>query len=127
MKIRKVPLRRPVATTLSLFLALGLGLIGPASALAQGVGRGLTFNVISDDIRKSANGSVPEVTANTDSQQADSAAGGAARESTITAETTATADTTTTDSTASTSYNTSASLSNKNTTNSANGKKTNTR
>ena len=66
-------LRRLTATTLSLLLAVGLGLIGPASALADGVERGgLNFTIVSDDISKSANGSVPEVQANSSSGSGDS-------------------------------------------------------
>jgi hypothetical protein len=63
MRIRKnvSPLQRLMATILSVFLSVGLGLIGPASALADGVERGgLSFTIVSDDITKTATGSVPE-------------------------------------------------------------------
>ena len=73
MKPQLATLRRFTATSLSLFLTVGLGLIGPASAFADGVERGgLNFKIVSDDILKSANGAVPEVQANT----SDSGSGG---------------------------------------------------
>ena len=53
------PLQRLMATSLSVFLTVGLGLIGPASALAGMETGGLSYTIVSDDISKSATGSVP--------------------------------------------------------------------
>ncbi len=64
MKTPQLSLRRSLSTTLSVFLAAGLGLIGPAGALAEGVERGgLNFTIVSDEISGTAHGSVPEVQA----------------------------------------------------------------
>ncbi len=64
----QLSLRRLLSTTLSVFLAAGLGLIGPVSVLAEGVERGgLNFTIVSDEISGTAHGSVPEVQANSTS------------------------------------------------------------
>ena len=52
-------MERLMATVLSVFLAIGLGLIGPASALADVERGGLDFTIVSDDLAKTASGSMP--------------------------------------------------------------------
>ena len=69
MESIRTSLRRSLATALTVFMSVGLGLIGPASALAQGVERGLNFTIISDDINKAASGSVPAVAARSGSEE----------------------------------------------------------
>ena len=80
MKKNVSPLQRLMVTILTIFLTVGLGLIGPASALADGVETGgLNFTIVSDEITKTATGSVP-VVAGTDLAGLESGSGGEGRD-----------------------------------------------
>ena len=122
-------MRRLVGTTSAVLLGLGLGLMGPATAFADGVEKGLSFTIVSDEIGKTATGSAPAppsgYTASDTTAAETGSAGGDSGSTTALAST----DSSTTSSSDSGSdgsdYNTSASLNTKNETNSASGKQKN--
>jgi len=122
-------MRRLIGTASAVLLGLGLGLMGPATALADGVEKGLNFTIVSDEVSKTASGSVPAPPSGYTASDTTAAESGSAGGDSGSTTALASADSSTTSSPDSGSdgsdYNTSTSLNAKNETNSASGKQKN--